>query len=160
MISRAKLYALGETFGESCTRKEAGRMIYGGGGGGSTSSSNATTTQNTDKRQVVDGGSVGVSSDSSTVNVSVTDTGAVKQAIDLTAGVGQGALDAYKTLLATTEHLVGTANNTIQASTDLAGSITSSTLGTDQTAKDAEKKKQYLIYGGVAIVVYLTMKKG
>lgn len=36
--SRNKLYALGEPFGASCTRLEAGRMVYGGGGGGQTSS--------------------------------------------------------------------------------------------------------------------------
>ena len=34
MISRQKLYAMGEPFGESCTRHEAGRVVYGGGGGG------------------------------------------------------------------------------------------------------------------------------
>lgn len=40
-ISREKLYALGEPFGNDCTRKEAGRIIYGKGGGGGSS----TTTQ-------------------------------------------------------------------------------------------------------------------
>lgn len=38
MISRRDLYALGEPFGDSCTRFEAGRLICGGGGGGSKSS--------------------------------------------------------------------------------------------------------------------------
>ncbi len=42
MISRRELYAMGEPFGESCTRMEAGRLICGGGGGGSEKS---TTTQ-------------------------------------------------------------------------------------------------------------------
>ena len=32
--SRRELYAFGEPLGESVTRKESGRMIYGGGGGG------------------------------------------------------------------------------------------------------------------------------
>lgn len=40
-ISREKLYSLGEPFGSDCTRKEAGRIIYGSGGGGGSS----TTTQ-------------------------------------------------------------------------------------------------------------------
>lgn len=40
-ISREKLYALGEPFGNDCTRKEAGRIIYGSGGGKQKS----TTTQ-------------------------------------------------------------------------------------------------------------------
>lgn len=38
MISRRDLYSLGEPFGDSCTRLEAGRLICGGGGGGSKSS--------------------------------------------------------------------------------------------------------------------------
>lgn len=42
MITRRELYAMGEPFGESCTRMEAGRLICGGGGGGSEKS---TTTQ-------------------------------------------------------------------------------------------------------------------
>lgn len=41
MISRRELYAMGEPFGESCTRMEAGRLICGGGGG----SEKSTTTQ-------------------------------------------------------------------------------------------------------------------
>lgn len=57
----------------------------GGGGGGGSSSETSTTTQNVDKRQVVDTGSIGVSSDQSTVNVSASylDDGAVNKAIDL-----------------------------------------------------------------------------
>jgi len=41
--SRRQLYAAGEPLGESVTRKEGGRIIYGGGGGGQSSS--GTTTQ-------------------------------------------------------------------------------------------------------------------
>lgn len=54
-------------------------------GGSSSASSTSTETTNIDKRLVVDGSSVGVSSDSSTVNVTATslDGGAVNAAIDL-----------------------------------------------------------------------------
>lgn len=49
-----------------------------GGGGESSSSSNTTqTTNQIDRRQVVDSGSVGVSSDTSTVHVSILDQGAI-----------------------------------------------------------------------------------
>ncbi|MGQ0750605.1 MAG: hypothetical protein ACT4PS_08730 [Betaproteobacteria bacterium] len=58
------------------------RHVYEFGGGGS-SSSTQTSTQNIDKRQVVDGASVGVSSDSSTVHVTSTDHASVNAAIDL-----------------------------------------------------------------------------
>lgn len=42
MISRRELYAMGEPFGESCTRMEAGRLICGGGGGDSGKSTTTT----------------------------------------------------------------------------------------------------------------------
>lgn len=40
--SRRELYALGEPLGESATRKEGGRIIYGGGGGGTPTSQTQT----------------------------------------------------------------------------------------------------------------------
>ena len=40
--SRRQLYALGETLGDSVTRKEGGRIIYGGGGGGPSAPAPAT----------------------------------------------------------------------------------------------------------------------
>lgn len=42
MISRRELYTMGEPFGESCTRMEAGRLICGGGGGGGGKSTTTT----------------------------------------------------------------------------------------------------------------------
>jgi hypothetical protein len=41
--SRRQLYAMGEPLGDSATRKEGGRIIYGGGGGGPTSSTTNTS---------------------------------------------------------------------------------------------------------------------
>lgn len=47
MTSRKKLYEFGEPFGESCTRREGGRTIYGmgGGDGGGGAPQTSTTTQ-------------------------------------------------------------------------------------------------------------------
>ena len=42
--SRRQLYAMGEPLGESVTRKEGGRIIYGGGGGGGPTSSTTNTS--------------------------------------------------------------------------------------------------------------------
>lgn len=42
--SRRELYAMGEPLGESVTRKEGGRTIYGGGGGGGPTSSTTNTS--------------------------------------------------------------------------------------------------------------------
>lgn len=63
-----------------------------GGGGSSSSSSSSSSTTNIDKRLVVDNG-VGVSSDSSTVNVSALDNGAVTAGTDL----AKKALDSIVT---------------------------------------------------------------
>lgn len=72
-----------------------------GGGGGSSSESNQTTNQ-VDRRQVVDSGSVGVSSDSSTVNVSILDQGAIARAGEIAdraiALVGASDQETGKTL--------------------------------------------------------------
>ena len=45
--SRRELYALGETLGDSVTRKEGGRVIYGGGGSGGGGGPQTNTTVNT-----------------------------------------------------------------------------------------------------------------
>ena len=47
--SRRELYALGEPFGDSCTRKEGGRTIYGGGGSGGGGNSGQVYYANQDK---------------------------------------------------------------------------------------------------------------
>ena len=160
-MNRNQLYALGEPFGECCTRKEGCRVIYGGGSSSSkSSSSSSTTTVNTDRRQVVDGGSVGVSSDSSTVNVEMTDQGAVKSAIDLVRDSGAAAYLAYSDLLNATVTLGTQANKAIQSSTDLAGAVTQAQTGATEAEKEEEQKKQFMIYGGIAIATYLAVRKG
>ena len=46
-FSRRELYALGEMLGDSVTRKEGGRIIYGGGGGGGGRAAPTETTSTT-----------------------------------------------------------------------------------------------------------------
>lgn len=116
MISRRTLYAAGETFGDACTRREAGRLLCGGGGDSSSSSSTATSTTNIDKRMALSSG-VGVSSDSSTVNVNSLDGGAIAQAL----GFAGSALDSIKSSDATNAQgftaLLSSVNKTIDANT-------------------------------------------
>ena len=89
--------------------------------GSYSASTNTSTTSNLDKRQVVDGNAIGVSSDTSTVHVSVLDDGAVRGAIRLAENSGAGFVDAYKALLSVTLALdsknsdVATANNELAA---------------------------------------------
>lgn len=101
----------------------AGRRTYWKGGKSQSSNEANTTTTNTDKRQVVDNQSVGVSSDSSTVTVYATDNGAVDKAIELTGGVAAGALDGYRALLAATVALASKQDGMQSANSDLASSL-------------------------------------
>lgn len=158
MISRAKLYALGEPLGDSCTRIEGGKRIYGGGDSSSASTTQSSTT-NIDKRQVVDTGSVGVTADNSTINVSATDQGAVNSALKMAENTGAGALDAYKALLSTTVLLAGQANQTLQANTAFSEQLATNITDTKTDNSEEAKTKQYLTYAGIAVVVFLAARK-
>lgn len=151
-MHRRQLYALGEPFGAACTREEGGRLILGGGGGESSSSSTTTTeTRNTDKRQVVDNQSVGVSSDSSTVNVTMTDQKAIDKAINLVAGAGEIAADAYKSLLSATLVMAG------KVPPSDSGTIATN-LSNDTTAEDQTKQRAIMI-GALAVVGMVILGK-
>lgn len=80
-MNRRELYAAGEPFGECATAPKVGGGYVCGGGGGSSESSSSTTTNTTDKRMVVDTG-IGISSESSNVNVTTLDAGIVNKALD------------------------------------------------------------------------------
>ena len=139
--SRRELYALGEPIGESATRRKLGGGYVCGGGGGS-SSSTSSTTQNYDKRIAVDTG-VGLSSDSSTINVQMTDAGIANKALETVQladatnsdGFGKllgladklfvGAGEVIKTTQGTTLAQVGALS---QAQTDAKGAIDQKTI--------------------------------
>lgn len=79
-MKRRELYAAGEPFGDCCTRREAGRIIYGGGDSASASSSDVfNTITNTDRRNAVSNG-LGITGDGSAINITstTTDPGALK----------------------------------------------------------------------------------
>lgn len=94
--SRRQLYAMGEPLGECATQRIGGKIIYGGGGGGGSSSSSAstaTTTNQTDMRVVGGNDSVNVSAQSSTVNLTTTDRGAVAGAFGFARDVSAQAFN-------------------------------------------------------------------
>ncbi len=111
-ISRQTLYAMGEPIGDSCTRIEGGRRIYGFGGGGS-SSSTQSTTQNTDKRIAIQDG-IGISSDSSTVNVTSLDAGIVTKALDTVNVADAANSQGFTQLLGLADKLFTGAGQTLQ----------------------------------------------
>lgn len=90
-LSRRQLYALGEPIGESATRRDGLKIVYGGGGSSSSASTQATT--NTDARVVGGDNSANVSAAHSNVTINTTDAGAVHDAFGFAAHVSDGAFD-------------------------------------------------------------------
>ncbi|MQY50833.1 hypothetical protein [Rhodocyclus gracilis] len=159
MTTRQQLYAIGEPFGDSATAaKIGGGYRCGGGGGSSSSSANTTTTNTTDKRLVVDTG-VGVSSDSSTVNVSVLDQGAINGAIDLAK---TGTVSAYSGI----DKLLGFAKDVLELdkqSQKLVAQSAENVGSAYKTAQDASSGQRFMVAGGMiiaGIVAVSALKKG
>jgi hypothetical protein len=127
-----------------------GRMrLHGGGDGGGSSSSNSTTTTttNVDRRQVVDNGAVGITSDGGTVNISNTKTdygviaasaGLLDEAISAltasTAAAGNAIERAYKDNALSSKAATDAALNANKATTDAALSAVKSSSSDASTA--------------------------
>lgn len=126
--------------------------------GGSPTSSNATTTQNTDKRLVVNDG-VGISSDTSTVNVTST-----TNALD--ADIVTAALDTVKSSDATNGEgftkLLELADGLFSGAGDVIAKTQDTTLGQiaalNTTANDSkgsiDQKTLIIIVAGAAVAIY------
>lgn len=130
------------------------------GGSSKSSSSNSTTTTNIDKRQVVDAGGIGVSSDSSNVTVTnnTLDAGIVNTALDVvkandaTNGAGFTALlNMADKLFTASADVIGKAQDTTLAQV---GNLT--TLANDQKGVIDQKT---LIIVAVAGIGLMSLKK-
>lgn len=152
--SRAELYALGEPLGNDATRRKPGcGVVYGKGGSSSSSQSSSTTTTNTDKRLVVDGGSLGISSDSSTVNVQTLDAGIVNKALETVAAADATAGEGFDKLLQLTESLFDAGGKLLEnnATTTLAQLEQLNTARNDTQGKIDQKTIVVLVAGAVAV---------
>lgn len=153
-FSRAELYALGEPLGNDVTRRKPGcGVVYGKGGSSSSSQSSSTTTTNTDKRLVVDGGSLGISSDSSTVNVQTLDAGIVNKALETVAAADATAGEGFDRLLQLTENLFDAGGKLLEnnATTTLAQLEQLNTARNDTQGKIDQKTIVVLVAGAVAV---------
>lgn len=125
----------------------------GGGGSSQANTTTTTTTQNTDKRMVLDGQSVGVSADGgSNVVINTSDQGAIKGASDIALGAITSNSTNVDHLLATADHLFTQQQAALDANTtltkDLAG--TAQTAYADASAQASGNKN--LILMGMAVV--------
>lgn len=122
------------------------RACLGGGGGSSSSSQSSTSTTSIDKRLVVDTG-VGVSSDSSTVNVNALDAGAIGASFDF----GRDALKGADTLLARGLQVLDKATGVADKSTALVATAY-------DNAKGAGTEKVVLMVAAIAAVSIVAIK--
>jgi hypothetical protein len=106
MTSRRELYAHGEPFGDSATRRKIDGKGYVCGFGGDSSSSSSNTTNNYDKRVAVQDG-FGLSGDANVVEMTTTTTnnildgGAIENAFDFSTNTVERALDSIDSSNAT-----------------------------------------------------------
>lgn len=150
--SKRQLYAAGEPLGDSVTeRKPGGGYRCGGGGGGSSSSSTSTTTQNYDKRVAVETG-VGLSSDSSTVNVTTLDAGIVTKALDTVAVADATNGAGFNQLLTLADKLFTTGSKVLETtqSATLAQVQSLNTAANDQRGTVDQKTIIVLAVAGAA----------
>lgn len=114
--SRRELYAMGEPIGDSATtRKVGGGYVCGGGGDSSSSSSTSSNTTNVDRRLVNESG-IGISSDSSTINIQNLDGEIVKKALDTVNVADAASSQGFTQLLGLADKLFTGAGQVLQTS--------------------------------------------
>lgn len=141
------------------------------GGGGGSSSSTASTTQNTDKRQVVDTGSIGVSSDSSTVtvNASYLDDGAVGKAIDLATMGADRAIDLARVgtesaganiaeVLGFAKDVLKVAGENLKGTQNAFGVATEKVSSAYQTVGEMSSGQRFMVAGGLVLAGIVAVK--
>lgn len=139
----------------------AGRPVSMANGGGSSSSSD-TSTSNVDKRLVVDNGALGISADNSTITL--TDSGAVKSAIELADKTGARSSEDFKALLNLGASLEAEALKVLDKNTELAKQVSSSIGSAYEVAQSTvsgarDQEKTLLIVGAVAVVVLIALSR-
>ena len=103
-ISRRELYAHGEPFGDSATRRKLGGGYVCGFGGGSSSAS-TQETNNFDQRNAVQDGIALSGSSGNAVTLNVTDGGIVTKALDSINLNNATNAEGFESLLSAAESL-------------------------------------------------------
>lgn len=124
---------------------------FSSGGGTDSTSNTSTTTNQVDKRQVVDTNSVGVSSDSSTVNVTQVVPGAVDHAIDLSKSSSE---QAYKGLV----EILGLAKDVIGLQKETAAHVGEAYQSATDSATGVQSISKTLGYAALAVIGLVAVK--
>lgn len=127
----------------------------------SSTSSNTTNTTNIDRRQVMSDGAIGITSDSSTVNVEQVDAGLVKAALDVVAGADATAGDGFNRLLSLTEKIFSTGGQVLDKTASASLAAVSAVDSARAEAAGTIDQKTLVILGAVGLgAAYLFKKKG
>lgn len=124
------------------------------GGGSSSSSSNASTTVTTDKRLAIESG-IGISSDSSTVNVTTLDAGIVAKALDTVASADATAGQGFDKLLGLADKLFTGGFKALESSQ----SLTTAAFSAGVNDKAGALDNRTIAIGVVAIAAAWAWKK-
>lgn len=131
-------------------------LSFDGGGGGSSSSSSQTTTS-TDKRLVVDSG-VGVSSDSSTVNVNALDGGSIAEAFKFADAVSKGNQSNVSEIIKLAGGVFSNAYKTLDKQAGFVDNAGQAVAKAYEDAKGAGVEKTALIAVGIAALAMIGLK--
>lgn len=122
--------------------------------GGSSSSSSSNQTSNVDKRQVVDGQGIGVSSDSSTVSVTNNslDGNAIGKAFDFASSNDIAAGKSVEQVLNLAGHFLDTGAQLLDKQSAVLNQQGQMVAAAYQDAKGQTQDNKYLIAGALAVV--------
>lgn len=134
-------------------------------GGSSKSSANSSqTTSNVDKRLVVDGGAIGISSDNGSVAVNVLDGGAIQAALALADNVDARSGEGLKVLAELGRQLFDESFKVLDKNTALAAEVSRSVGSAYEVAQSSvsgarDQQKILLIVGAVAVAFIVWRKR-
>jgi hypothetical protein len=152
MTSRRELYAHGEPLGDNVTRKKlGGGYVCGGGGDSSSSSTQNTTTNQYDQRSITDARQE-VTNTTTTNNITTLDAGAIEAGKSVALSSIANNSTNTANLLAVADKLFSQTTKTLEANTQLAGTLAS---GARQAYSDATSQaagNKNLVYAGLAVV--------
>lgn len=145
-----------------------GLVLHFGGGDSSSSNSSSSSTSNTttniDKRQVVSDAGLGVSSDSSTVNVTLTDRDSVAKALDFAQKQDALAANSYDNLIKLTAGLFAESFKVIDKNQALVSEVSGDVKTAYEVAQSSvsgqrDQQKTLLIGGGLVLAYFIWGKR-
>lgn len=119
--------------------------------GGRSKSSAQTTNNNTDKRLVTDGSSIGVSADNATVDITSTDLGAIAKSFDFATGASKGVSDSFKEVVSLVGEALDFSKETARLTSSAQSKATEQVSAAISTVQDNITGNKYLVTLGMIV---------